>query len=65
MLEVAGDMDAAVTEGLRSEAREQRSTLVARFDASSRARGAKSVEMAFAPAKLHFFDLETGLGIYG
>jgi multiple sugar transport system ATP-binding protein len=64
VLEIARDVDAAMADELTGEAREQRTAVVARFDASVRARPGESVELAFDPRKLHFFDLESGVGIY-
>ena len=64
VLEVASDADAAIVDELRSEARERRTTVVGRFDAGSRARAGDGVELAVDPRKLHFFDVESGLGIY-
>jgi multiple sugar transport system ATP-binding protein len=40
-------------------------TLVGRFGARSRVRTGESVEIAVDTRSLHFFDPETGLGIYG
>jgi multiple sugar transport system ATP-binding protein len=63
VLEVAGDMDAAVVEVLQAEALNSRTTLVARFDSSSATRVGEPVEVAFAPDKAHFFDLDSGRAI--
>ncbi len=64
VLEIARDVDAAMADELRGEAREQRSVVVARLDASVRARAGERIELSFDPAKLHFFDLENGAAIY-
>jgi multiple sugar transport system ATP-binding protein len=37
---------------------------VARVDRASRAREGETVELAVDVSRLHFFDLETGLGVY-
>jgi multiple sugar transport system ATP-binding protein len=63
VLEVAGDMDAAVVEELQAEAQSRRTTLVARFETASGARVGEPVEVAFTPEKAHFFDVETGTAI--
>jgi multiple sugar transport system ATP-binding protein len=61
--EVAGDVDAAALEQLESEAREERTVLIARLDAERRPRPGENLEVAVDPGRLHFFDLETGLAI--
>jgi multiple sugar transport system ATP-binding protein len=43
---------------------EQRATLVGRFGARSRVRTGGDVEVAVDTRALHFFDPDTGLGIY-
>jgi len=63
--EVAGDVDAAALEQLESEALEQRTIVIGRFETSERLRTGAEVEVSVDSRKLHFFDLETGLGIYG
>jgi multiple sugar transport system ATP-binding protein len=63
--EVAVDVDAAALEHLESEALERRTVLVGRFDTSERPRPGEEIEVPVDPGKLHFFDLETGLAIYG
>ena len=45
-------------------AKEQQSTLVARFPAGARVQEGETIEMAVDTPSLHFFDPETGLGIY-
>jgi multiple sugar transport system ATP-binding protein len=59
VLEVAEDVDRALSEDLRQEAKGQRSLFVGRFDARSRVRAGDDVEIAVNTAHLHFFDLET------
>jgi multiple sugar transport system ATP-binding protein len=63
--EVAGDVDAAALEQLEAEALEQRTIVIGRFETSERLRTGTEIEVAVDSRKLHFFDLETGLGIYG
>jgi multiple sugar transport system ATP-binding protein len=59
VLEVVEDIDRALSEDLRSEAREHRSVFVGRFDARSRVKAGDKVEMRVDTDRLHFFDLET------
>jgi multiple sugar transport system ATP-binding protein len=61
--EVAGDVDAAALEQLESEALEQRTILIGRFETSEQLATGTEVEVAVDARKLHFFDLETGLAI--
>jgi multiple sugar transport system ATP-binding protein len=63
--EVAVDVDAAALEQLESEALERRTLVIGRFETSERLRGGEEMEVAIDSRKLHFFDLETGLAIYG
>ena len=46
------------------ETREAESTMVGRFAARSRVREGETATIAVDTRRLHFFDLETGLGIY-
>ena len=41
------------------------STVVARFNARSRVREGEATDVAVDTSELHFFDPESGLGIYG
>jgi multiple sugar transport system ATP-binding protein len=63
--EVAVDVDAAALEQLESEALERRTLVIGRFETSERLRAGEELEVAIDARKLHFFDLETGLAIYG
>jgi multiple sugar transport system ATP-binding protein len=63
--EVAVDVDAAALEQLESEALERRTLVIGRFETSERLRAGEEMEVAIDSRKLHFFDLETGLAIYG
>ena len=62
--EVAGDVDAAALALLESEARSQRTVIIGRFETQERLSPDSTVEVAIDVRRLHFFDLETGLGIY-
>jgi multiple sugar transport system ATP-binding protein len=62
--EVAGDVDAAALALLESEARERRTVIIGRFETQERLAQDSQVEVSINAQKLHFFDLETGLGIY-
>jgi multiple sugar transport system ATP-binding protein len=55
--------DQAVIEDLQTAAAERRTTIVARFDASTRAKPGVDVEIAVEAGKLQFFDLDTGSSI--
>jgi len=60
--ELAEDIDAE-----RAEARagESSAVLVGRFGARSRVKPGEQIDVAVDTRQLHFFDVETGLGIYG
>jgi multiple sugar transport system ATP-binding protein len=60
--ELAQDMDAVAVRGLEGATAE--STMVGRFGARSRVREGDAAEVAVDTRALHFFDPETGLGIY-
>jgi multiple sugar transport system ATP-binding protein len=57
--ELAADVGEQVDEGAKD------STVVARFNARSRVREGEGSQVSVDTAELHFFDPETGLGIYG
>ena len=63
VLEVAEDVDRALSEDLRAEARGQRCVFVGRFDARSTVRVGDEVEATVDTDRLHFFDLETELAL--
>jgi multiple sugar transport system ATP-binding protein len=48
-----------------AEEEERRHTFVARVDRATRAREGERIELVVDAKHLHFFDLETGVGIYG
>ncbi len=64
----SGGVEAALEheslEALKAQAAERGTPFVARADRSSRASERQRVELAVDTARLHFFDLETGEGIY-
>ncbi len=60
--ELAQDMDAVAVRGLEGRAVE--STIVGRFGSRSHVREGDVAEVAVDTRALHFFDPETGLGIY-
>jgi hypothetical protein len=47
------------------QAQEKGSLFVARVDRESRAREQEAVRLAVNTKRLHFFDPETGAGLYG
>jgi len=55
----------AIDEVGAQHARAGTTTLVARLDPRTRAREGEPIELAVEAEALHFFDLETGEGIYG
>ena len=59
--ELAHDLDAAVAESLETSSE---TTMVGRFGARSRVRQGEEIEVAVDTRALHFFDAESGLGIY-
>ncbi len=63
LLELAADVDAASVEELRAEASARVTRLVCRLDTRTRVRIDDEIEVALAPERFHFFDLETGLAI--
>jgi multiple sugar transport system ATP-binding protein len=62
--EVAGDVDAAALEQLESEALQRQTVVTGRFETTT-ARVGDEIGLAIAVRKLHFFDLQSGLAIYG
>jgi multiple sugar transport system ATP-binding protein len=63
--EIAVDVDAAALDRLESDAQERRTMVVGVFESSRQTRIGEEIEVAVDARKLHFFDLETGLAIYG
>jgi multiple sugar transport system ATP-binding protein len=62
--ELAEDVDAAVARDLDSDAAATQTVMVGRFGARSRVREGDVAEVALDTSALHFFDPESGLGIY-
>jgi multiple sugar transport system ATP-binding protein len=61
--ELARDLDAAAVRDLDEAA--PTATMVGRFGARSRVRPGDELDIAVDTRSLHFFDPDTGLGIYG
>jgi multiple sugar transport system ATP-binding protein len=62
--ELASDAGVEALEKLEQEANRERTNFVARFHSRSRAREGAPVEIVVDTRELHFFDPETGEGIY-
>ena len=65
VLEVAGDMDRALAEDLRSDASERRTTFVCRFSTETTVRAGDEALVSVATDRLQFFDLETETAVRG
>jgi hypothetical protein len=64
MIELAADVDEAVADELRHEAAAgATATVVCRFDAEARVRLGEVAECGLDPARLHFFELQSGQAI--
>jgi multiple sugar transport system ATP-binding protein len=63
-VDVRAAVGAEAIEATEAHAREQGTLFVARVDRATRARPGRPVEIAVKLDRLHFFDPETGLGIY-
>jgi multiple sugar transport system ATP-binding protein len=63
--ELAGDVGAEALEDLHARAERGSSTFVAQLDPRTTVREKGPVELVVNTERLHFFDPETGLGIYG
>src|SRR5439155_17842147 len=61
---VAAALENEALEALKVEATRHGTPFVARVDRASRALEREPVELAVDTSRLHFFDLETGAGIY-
>jgi multiple sugar transport system ATP-binding protein len=63
LIEVAADVDAATVDELREEANLSRTSIICRFDPTSRARLDEELEVSLPVGHLHFFDLESGRAV--
>ncbi|CAN5286038.1 sn-glycerol-3-phosphate ABC transporter ATP-binding protein UgpC [soil metagenome] len=63
--ELAVDVGQEALQELEEVARGGESTFVARLNPRTEAREGQKIELAVETRRLHFFDPETGLGIYG
>jgi multiple sugar transport system ATP-binding protein len=62
--DVAAAVGKEAIEATAAQAREKGSLFVARLDRATEAREGEPIELAVSTHRLHFFDPETGLGIY-
>ncbi|MGH2658262.1 MAG: ABC transporter ATP-binding protein [Actinomycetota bacterium] len=63
--ELAHDVGQEALQAVEQEARSGESTFVARLSPRTGAREGEAIELVVDVRRLHFFDPETGLGIYG
>ena len=63
--ELAGDVGQEALEAVEREAREGEATFLARLSPRTGAREGEPVELVVDVRRLHFFDPESGVGIYG
>jgi multiple sugar transport system ATP-binding protein len=63
--ELAADVGTDAVTSLEDRAREATSVFVARISPATKARAGERIELFVDTAQFHFFDPETGLGIYG
>ncbi|HSJ49983.1 MAG TPA: sn-glycerol-3-phosphate ABC transporter ATP-binding protein UgpC [Actinomycetota bacterium] len=63
--ELASDVGEEALEAVKERAEAGRSTFLARVNPRTEARTDQPVELVVDVARMHFFDPETGLGIYG
>jgi multiple sugar transport system ATP-binding protein len=62
--ELAHDVGAEALQAVEERAKAGESTFLARLNPRTEARQGESVELVVDVSRLHFFDPETGLGIY-
>jgi multiple sugar transport system ATP-binding protein len=62
--ELAHDVGAEALQAVEERARAGESTFLARLNPRTEVRQGESVELVVDVSRLHFFDLDTGLGIY-
>jgi multiple sugar transport system ATP-binding protein len=63
--ELASDVGSEALESLEVGAKQAQSTFVAKLDPRTKVRERDDVDLVVDTARLHFFDPESGLGIYG
>jgi multiple sugar transport system ATP-binding protein len=63
--ELAVDVGTEALEDLEERAREARSVFVAQLNPRTRVKPGQRVELVVDTGRMHFFDLETGLGVHG
>jgi len=63
--ELAHDVGAEAVEAVESSARSGESTFLARLSPRTGAKQGESIELVVDTARLHFFDIGSGRGIYG
>jgi len=63
--ELAGDVGVEALAAVEQEARAGESTFLARLNPRTEAREGEAIELVVDVHRLHFFDPETGLGVYG
>ena len=62
--ELASDVSTEALETLHEKAQQQTSTFVAELDSKSKVQRGDRIELVVDTGRLHFFDPETGRGIY-
>jgi multiple sugar transport system ATP-binding protein len=62
--ELAHDVGAEALEAVEQEAQQGESTFVARLNPRTKAREGEPIELTVDVGRMHFFDPDTGLGIY-
>jgi multiple sugar transport system ATP-binding protein len=65
MKELAADVGGEEVEKLEERAKEGRNEFVAELDPRTKANNGDDIELAIETTRLHFFDNDTGEGIYG
>jgi multiple sugar transport system ATP-binding protein len=64
-IELAADVDEGAIERVQETAQAGRSNVIARLNPRTRANQGEPIELVVDTHRLHFFDPDTGLGIYG
>lgn len=65
VIDLAADVGQEVIERVQETAEASRSNVIARLNPRTRATQGEPIELVVDTHRLHFFDPETGLGIYG